>query len=65
MSVLVGKKAPSFNANAVINGNEIVNNFNLDKFVGKKYVVFFFYTKDFSGISFIDILFKKILSFLK
>ena len=33
MSVLVGKKAPSFNANAVINGNEIVNNFNLDQFL--------------------------------
>ena len=50
MSVLVGKKAPSFNANAVINGKEIVNNYNLDQFIGKKYVLFFFYTKDFSGI---------------
>ena len=41
MSVLVGKKAPSFNANAVINGKEIVNNYNLDQFIGKKYVLFF------------------------
>jgi peroxiredoxin (alkyl hydroperoxide reductase subunit C) len=36
MTVLVGKKAPSFNANAVINGKEIVTNYNLDQFIGKK-----------------------------
>ena len=33
MSVLVGKKAPSFSAGAVVNGGEIVNNFSLDQYV--------------------------------
>jgi peroxiredoxin (alkyl hydroperoxide reductase subunit C) len=47
---LVGKKAPSFKAAAVINGEEIVENFSLDQFVGKKYVVFFFYPKDFTFV---------------
>lgn len=47
---LVGKKAPSFSAPAVLNGTEIVNNFSLDQFLGKKYVVFFFYPKDFTFV---------------
>jgi peroxiredoxin (alkyl hydroperoxide reductase subunit C) len=47
---LVGKKAPVFNASAVINGNDIVENFSLDQFVGDKYVVFFFYPKDFTFV---------------
>lgn len=47
---LVGKKAPSFKASAVINGEEIVDNFSLDQFIGKKYVVFFFYPKDFTFV---------------
>ena len=42
MSILVGKKAPVFNAAAVVNGGEIVNDFSLDQFLGKKDVVFFF-----------------------
>ena len=42
MSVLVGKQAPDFNAKAVINGEEIVDNFTLSQFRGK-YVVLFFY----------------------
>lgn len=42
MAVLVGKKAPSFKTDAVVNGNEIVENFSLDLYVGKKYVLFFF-----------------------
>jgi peroxiredoxin 2/4 len=50
MSVLVGKKAPSFHAKAVVNGSEIVNNFSLDQFVGKKYVLFFFYPADFTFV---------------
>ncbi|GAB6011258.1 peroxiredoxin [Viscerimonas tarda] len=50
MSVLVGKKAPVFKTNAVINGNEIVENFSLDQYVGKKYVVFFFYPADFTFV---------------
>lgn len=47
---LVGKKAPSFKASAVINGEEIVDNYSLDQFVGKKYVLFFFYPKDFTFV---------------
>lgn len=47
---LVGKKAPSFKASAVINGGEIVEGFSLDQYVGKKYVVFFFYPKDFTFV---------------
>ena len=50
MSVLVGKKAPVFNSKAVINGNEIVESFSLDQFVGEKYVVFFFYPADFTFV---------------
>lgn len=47
---LVTKKAPSFTASAVINGEEIVENFSLDQYVGKKHVVFFFYPKDFTFV---------------
>lgn len=50
MSVLVGKKAPHFSAAAVINGEEIVENFSLDQFIGKHHVVFFFYPKDFTFV---------------
>ena len=49
MSVLVGKQAPDFNAKAVINGGEIVDNFTLSQFRGK-YVVLFFYPKDFTFV---------------
>lgn len=47
---LVGKKAPSFKAGAVLNGDEIVEGFSLDQFVGKNHVVFFFYPKDFTFV---------------
>ena len=50
MAVLVGKKAPLFKAQAVINGSEIVENFSVDQYLGKKYVVFFFYPKDFTFV---------------
>lgn len=50
MQVLVGKQAPSFSASAVINGEEIVENFSLDQYIGKKYVIFFFYPKDFTFV---------------
>ncbi len=50
MSVLVGKKAPVFKAPAVVNGGEVVENFSLDQYVGKKYVVFFFYPADFTFV---------------
>jgi peroxiredoxin (alkyl hydroperoxide reductase subunit C) len=47
---LVGKKAPAFKAQAVINGGEIVTDFSLEQYIGKKYVVFFFYPKDFTFV---------------
>lgn len=50
MSTLVGKKAPAFKASAVINGGEIVNDFSLEQYIGKKYVIFFFYPKDFTFV---------------
>ncbi len=50
MAVLVGKKAPKFNVNAVVNGGEIVENFSLDQYLGKKYVIFFFYPADFTFV---------------
>lgn len=50
MGVLVGRKAPKFSANAVINGNQIVENFSLDQYLGKSHVVLFFYPKDFTFV---------------
>lgn len=50
MSVLVGKKAPSFKAKAVVMGGEIVNDFSLDQYLNKKHVLFFFYPKDFTFV---------------
>jgi peroxiredoxin (alkyl hydroperoxide reductase subunit C) len=50
MTSLIGKKAPSFKAQAVVGGGEIVTNFSLEQYVGKKYVVFFFYPKDFTFV---------------
>lgn len=50
MAVLVGKRAPSFTAQAVINGEEIVEHFSLDQYLGKKYVILFFYPKDFTFV---------------
>ncbi|HJN63328.1 MAG: peroxiredoxin [Flavobacteriales bacterium] len=50
MSVLVGKKAPSFSASAVVNGGQIVENYSLDQFAGEKAVLFFFYPMDFTFV---------------
>jgi peroxiredoxin (alkyl hydroperoxide reductase subunit C) len=50
MSVLVGKKAPLFEADAVVNGGEFVEKYSLEQFIGKKYVVFFFYPLDFTFV---------------
>jgi peroxiredoxin (alkyl hydroperoxide reductase subunit C) len=50
MSVLVGKLAPAFNALAVINGEEIVEDFSLEQYLGNKHVLFFFYPKDFTFV---------------
>jgi peroxiredoxin 2/4 len=47
---LVGKFAPVFNAPAVINGEEIVEGFSLEQYLGKKEVIFFFYPKDFTFV---------------
>lgn len=50
MGVLVGKKAPQFKASAVVNGEEIVDDFTLEQFAGNKYVLLFFYPKDFTFV---------------
>jgi peroxiredoxin (alkyl hydroperoxide reductase subunit C) len=47
---LVGKKAPVFNSGAVINGEEIVEEFSLEQYIGQKDVMFFFYPKDFTFV---------------
>ncbi len=46
---LVGKKAPLFKATAV-QGAQIIPNFSLEQYIGKKYVVFFFYPMDFTFV---------------
>ena len=38
MSSLVGKKAPEFVAKAIINGNELIDDFSLKQYLEKKYV---------------------------
>lgn len=50
MAVLVGKKAPVFKTDAVVNGLEIVNDFSLSQYIGKQYVLFFFYPADFTFV---------------
>jgi len=50
MDTLIGKKAPEFKAKAVINGGEIVGNFSLNQYIGKKDVIFFFYPLDFTFV---------------
>lgn len=49
MSVLVGHPAPQFIAPAVIN-REKIHDFSLSDFIDKKYVLLFFYPKDFTGV---------------
>ena len=50
MAVLVGKKAPSFSAKAVVNGTTVEAEFSLEQFLGKKNVILFFYPKDFTFV---------------
>jgi peroxiredoxin (alkyl hydroperoxide reductase subunit C) len=50
MSILVGKKAPFFEANAVINGGDFVEKFSLEQYIGKKHVIFFFYPADYTFV---------------
>lgn len=47
---LLGTNVPTFNAPAVVNGKEIVENFSLEHFIGEKYIVLFFYPADFTFI---------------
>ena len=47
---LVGKKAPYFEADAVINGGEFEENFSLQQYIGKKHVLFYFYPMDFTFV---------------
>ena len=47
---LVGKKAPLFTAPAVINGNEIVEEFSLGDLIGTQEIILFFYPKDFTYV---------------
>lgn len=47
---LVGGLAPNFKAEAVINGGETVKDFSLEQFLGKNYVILFFYPKDFTFV---------------
>jgi peroxiredoxin (alkyl hydroperoxide reductase subunit C) len=49
MAVLVGKKAPDFSTTAVVKG-QVVENYTLKQFHDKKYVVLFFYPKDFTFV---------------
>jgi peroxiredoxin (alkyl hydroperoxide reductase subunit C) len=50
METLIGKKAPLFSADAVVNGGEFVENFSLEQFIGKSEVIFFFYPLDFTFV---------------
>ena len=50
MITLVGKKAPIFSAQAIINGEQFVEDFSLEQFIGKNPVIFFFYPKDFTFV---------------
>lgn len=49
MYTLIGKKAPGFCATAV-KGSEFIENFTLEQFEGKKYVILFFYPMDFTFV---------------
>jgi len=50
MTMLVGKKAPSFKASDVIDGGEFADDFSLDQYIGKKHVLFYFYPLDFTFV---------------
>ncbi|MEG0992516.1 MAG: peroxiredoxin [Bacteroidales bacterium] len=50
MKSLIGMPAPEFKAPAVLKGSEIVEDFSLDQYVGKKYVILFFYPMDFTFV---------------
>jgi peroxiredoxin (alkyl hydroperoxide reductase subunit C) len=47
---LVGKKAPHFKTTAVVNGGDFEDEFSLSQYLGKKYVIFYFYPLDFTFV---------------
>lgn len=47
---LLGTKAPTFKAPAVLNGTYTTADFSLEQFLGKQEVVLFFYPKDFTFV---------------
>lgn len=49
MAVLVGKRAPSFKTTAIVNGEHEAD-FSLDRYLGKKHVLFYFYPADFAFV---------------
>lgn len=55
MAILVGRKAPSFKATAVVDG-ESDESFSLDRYLGKQYVLLYFYPRDFDFVSATEIL---------
>ena len=50
MSSLVGKKAPLFKAQAIVNGQDFIKEYSLEQFLGKKPVILLFYPKDFTFV---------------
>ena len=48
--MLVGKKAPKVLGKAVLNGTTITENYSFEQFIGKKYIVLFFYPADFTFV---------------
>ena len=50
MGVLVGKIAPVFISQAVLADGEVVNDFDLSKFIAQKYAAVFFYPLDFTFV---------------
>lgn len=50
MTILVGRKAPLFSAEAIVDGFKFEEGFSLEQYLGKKHVVFFFYPLDFTFV---------------
>ena len=50
MSILVGREAQSFISQAVLANGEVVDDFDLSKFIADKYAAVFFYPLDFTFV---------------
>ena len=50
MSILVGREAPGFISQAVLANGEVVDDFDLSKFIAEKYAAVFFYPLDFTFV---------------